>query len=90
MVVYKQSTDVLYASFFLKTLFGANSYEGQCTELLSDENSQISLLHIFFDRSESLHHYNAGKEIEKLWDGVFFQNIIIKELLIFVKNIKEK
>lgn len=90
MVVYKQSTDVLYASFFLKTLFGANSYEGQCTELLSDENSQISLLLIFFDRSESLLHYNAGKEIEKLWDGVFFQNIIIKELLIFLKNIKEK
>lgn len=90
MVVYKQSTDVLYASFFLKTLFGAYSYEGQCTELLSDENSQISLSLIFFDRSESLHHYNAGKEIEKLWDGVFFQNIIIKELLIFVKNIKEK
>lgn len=48
MVVYKQSTDVRYASFFLKTLFGANSYEGQCNELLSDENSQISLSLIFF------------------------------------------
>lgn len=78
MVVYKQSTDVLYASFFLKTLFGANSYEGQCTELLSDENSQISLLLIFFDRSESLHHYNAGKVIEKLWDGVFFKILLLR------------
>lgn len=43
-----------------------------------------------FDRSESLPHYNAGKEIRKLWNGVFLKNIIIKELLIFVKYTKKK
>lgn len=47
MLVYKQSTYVFYASFFLKTLTDANSYKGQCTELLSDENSQISLSLIY-------------------------------------------